>query len=169
LGGDEECLSLAEPETLFTLAEIAITIAGFSAIVVGFKQRGSGEWQTEDADRFRGMLAHAMFAAFFCLFPSFISLFTADQSRIWSIASSVLGVQLFANCIIILRLPSGGWPARLSLLLSLGAFALQVLNVTAVHFSHEFRPYLGGVLLHVVQAGALFVSLVWIPSDIGND
>jgi hypothetical protein len=28
-----ESLSLAEPETLLTLAEIAITIAGFSAIV----------------------------------------------------------------------------------------------------------------------------------------
>jgi hypothetical protein len=158
-------------ESLLPLAEIAIAIAGFSAIVVLFKQRGSDEWLPDDADKFRGMLGHAMFAAFFCLFPSFISIFTADQSLIWSIASSVLGVQLFSNCIIIFRLPSSfGWPARLSLLLSLGAFALQVLNVTAVYFSREFRPYLGGVLLHVFQAGALFVSLVWIPSsDIRND
>jgi len=166
-----ESLSLAEPEILLTLAEIAITIAGFSAIVVVFKQRDSGEWLPDDAHRFHGMLSHAMFAAFFCLFPSLISVFTADQSLIWSIASSALGVQLFANCIIIFRLPSSiGWPARLSLLLSLGAFALQVLNVTAVYFSHEFRPYLGGVLLHVFQAGALFVSLVWLPSSgIRND
>ena len=161
---------MAESETLPSLAEIAITIAGFSAIVVVFKQRDSGEWLPDDAHRFHGMLSHAMFAAFFCLFPSLISVFTADQSLIWSIASSALGVQLFANCIIIFRLPSGGWPARLSLLLSLGAFALQVLNVTAVYFSHEFRPYLGGVLLHVFQAGALFVSLVWLPSSgIRND
>ena len=161
---------MAEPETLLTLAEIAIAIAGFSAIVVAFKQRVSGEWLPDDADRFHGMLSHAMFAAFFCLFPSFISVFTADQSLIWSIASSGLGVQLLANSIIIFRLPSSGWFVRLSLLLTLGAFALQVLNVTAVYFSHEFRPYLGGVLLHVFQAGTLFVSLVWIPSsDIRND
>ncbi len=156
---------MTKPDILFALAEVSIALAGFSAVVVLFKRGVSGEWLPADADRFHGMLLHAMSAVFFCIFPSLISVFTTDQHFIWSIASSGLGIQILVHCTVILRLPSTGSGARVLLLLGLGAIVLQVLNVTGVYFSYEFRAYLGGVLWHVFQAGVLFVRLVWVPSS----
>ena len=63
-------MRLAEAELLFTLAEISVALAGFSAIVVLFKRRDSGRWHAADGNRFNGMVFHAIFAAFFCIFPS---------------------------------------------------------------------------------------------------
>jgi len=48
--------------TLLTLAEVAITMAGFSAVVVSFKKRDTNTWLKLDADRFHGMILHAILA-----------------------------------------------------------------------------------------------------------
>jgi hypothetical protein len=154
-----------EFETLYALAEIAVAMAGFAAIVVLFKRRSSGGWATADADRFNGMLLHAMAAGFFCIFPPFVSVFTSSASVLWTIASASVAVQLLAHAGIIFWLPSSSLATRLSLVVPLALVSLQVLNVLGVHFTHEFRPYLAAVLWHIFQAGFLFVMLVFVPDE----
>ena len=156
---------MAQSGLLYSLAEIAVTIAGFSAIVVLFKRSDSGTWRPADADRFNGMLIHAMAAVFFCVLPSLIAVFETNEGTIWSIASAVLGVQIVGHAIVIFRLEAIGLRGRLFLVMALGAAVLQILNVFAIHFSREFGPYLVGVLWHVLHAGGLFVSLVWARSS----
>ncbi len=159
-------MRLAEAELLFTLAEISVALAGFSAIVVLFKRRDSGRWHAVDGNRFNGMLFHAIFAAFFCIFPSILNIFTDKPSHIWSIASAVLGAQILVHVTIIIRVATTKRRHILPIVaLASGPIALQVLNVTGIGFAHEFGPYLGGVLWHVIHASVLFVWLVQIPQE----
>ena len=72
---------MSESETLFSIAQVAIGLAGFSAIVVGFKRLESGDWHRADADRFNGMLIHAMCAALFCVLRRENAALRAQQHR----------------------------------------------------------------------------------------
>lgn len=156
---------MTESDTLYALAEVSIAIAGFSAIVVLFKRGESGSWVAGDADRFNGMLLHSMAAATFCVLPSIIVVFVANEAIVWSIASTVLGAQIVGHSVVIFRLRSTDSLGRASLGIAAIVVGLQVLNVFSVHFSREFGPYLVGVLWHLLHAGGLFVSLVWVRSS----
>jgi hypothetical protein len=155
---------LKEFETLYTLVEISVALAGFSAIVVLFKRSDSGKWNATDADRFNGMLIHAMSAAFFCVLPPLISVFSTDEKIVWAVASGILGIQIVGHSLVIWRLPSADFLIRSYLLFALGAVVLQVLNVAEIHYAREFRPYLVGVMWHLISAAVLFMGLIWVPA-----
>lgn len=154
---------MPEIERLYSLAEISIGLAGFSAIVVMFRRRDSGTWSPADADRFNGMVFHAMAAAFFCVLPAIVGVFV-EGPRVWTVCSAVLGLQIVGHAIgVVLLATTGGW-ARAMILGGGGAAAgLQALNAFGVAFDHEFGPYEIGVLWHVLHAGFLFLLLVWVP------
>ena len=150
---------------LNTVAEIAITIAGFAAIIVMFKQRNDGTWQAGDADRFHGMLLHAFTAAFFCFVPDVLFAFTDDLGLIWSISSFLLAAQILAHIIIIARLSTSNRYTRLSLVLPLAVAAVLAFNAFGGDGIAEYRPYLLGILWHTFQAAFLFFRLVMIPDS----
>lgn len=147
---------------------MSVAFAGFSAIVVIFRRRDSGLWRAEDADRFHGMVLHAVAAVFFCLLPSMVGVFAARAEAVWTVSSAILGLQIVGHVAIVLRLPTTGSGGRTIVLgAGLAAALLQGLNVAGVGFPHEFGPYLLGVLWHVFQSGVLFVWLIWVaPEDI---
>lgn len=150
---------------LFALAELAVAFAGFSAIVVLFKRRDSGKWLPGDADRFHGMVLHAMAAVFFCALPAIVGVFTTSPDWIWGLASGLLGLQIAAHVILVLSFSTTTGFGRIALGFGLLVAGLQALNVLEVGFSREFGPYLLGVLWHLFQSGVLFVWLIWIPAD----
>lgn len=156
---------MPEFDTLYTLAEIAVALAGFAAIVVLFKRDDSGRWELADADRFNGMLLHAMAAGFFCILPPLVSVFTSDASLVWTIGSIAIGTQIVAHSWKIFWLPSSTFLVQAFLVVPLGVVILQLLNATGVIYSGEFSPYLVGVLWHVFQSGLLFVSLVFVRAS----
>lgn len=156
---------MREFETLYTLGEIAVTLAGFAAVVVLFKRTDSGKWLLADADRFNGMLMHAMAAGFFCILPPFISVFTSDPSLIWRIGSVALGTQIAAHSWKIFALSTSTVLVRASLAVALMIVILQLLNVAGVVYTAEFRPYLAGVLWHIFHSGLLFALLVLLRTS----
>jgi len=113
----------------------------------------------------------------------------AESEVLFAVAEFSVAVAGFSAIVVILRRSeSGKWraidadrfhgmllPSTTSLIqlqVSVGfVFAgFLLLNVIGFGYSHEFRPYLGGVLWHAFQAGFLFVVLVWIaPADIESD
>ena len=97
---------MSESETLFSIAQVAIGLAGFSAIVVGFKRHESGDWRRADADRFNGMLIHSMCAALFCVLPSILDPFAPSASALWTLASALLGLQIAVHASPVLTLSS---------------------------------------------------------------
>ena len=63
--------------------------------------------------------------------------------------------------------PTIGIRARLPVATGYVVGVLQFMNVAGIEFDHEFRPYLIGVVWHVVMSGLLSLLLIWIPrSDI---
>lgn len=155
-----------ELDTLFALGEVAIGMAGFSAIVVLFKRRESGRWRAQDADRFNGMLLHAMAAAFFCVLPAFLSALIGAPATLWAVASALLGAQIVLHTGIVLRLPSTRNPTRVAVGLGgLTALGFQLVNVAGVGIPRGFAPYLIGVLWHLLHAGVLFVMLIWVRAE----
>ena len=154
-------------DTLFALAEVAVALAGFSAIVVVLKQRNSGKWTALDADQFHGMVVHAIFAVVFCLLPMLVDVVVQDPSTTLHICCAVLGVQILWHSIGVMLFKTTGRAAKA--LLSLGVLAglVQFLAFSDWGVQREFEIYVVGVIWHLLQAGLLFVLLVWIkPSDI---
>jgi len=156
---------MAEEDLLFTLAEIAVAMAGFSAVVVIFRRRDEGHWVPGDADRFNGMVVHAMASAFFCVLPSLLRIFTDSAPQLWMLASGTIALQIAVQCVFVYRLPTTGRSAVLTLLTGAGISVLCALNALGIGFEREFRPYLVAVLWHLLQAGVLFVMLVWVRRD----
>lgn len=155
----------SEPETLLNLAEVAIALAGFSAIVVVLKRTTSGMWSRVDSDQFMGMVAHAVFAVVFCFLPAFIDVFVQDPVTTYRLSGVFLGVQIIAHCGFVLRhkaLVTGG---KVSLWVGFLFGVLQFAPFTDWGVQRELAFYVVGIMWHILQAGMLFVSLVWISED----
>ena len=150
-------------DTLFTLAEVAIALAGFSAIVVVLKRGAEGKWTLADADRFHGMVIHAICAVVFCLLPSVLNTVVQDVVTTLHIGAALLGVQIELHAAAVMFFASTDTLGRLALIVGLfiGLFQWTVFTDWAAH--REFDIYLVGVIWHILQAGLLFVMLVWIP------
>ena len=103
------------PETLLALAEVAISLAGFSAIVVVLKRGVTGTWSAYDAVRFHGMLVHSAFAILFCFLPSVTNIVVQDPVTSLHISSGVLGVQIIVHCIAVMGMSTSGVSAKVTL------------------------------------------------------
>ena len=156
---------MEEAQSLYSVAQIAVTVAGFASLVVVLKRRDDGMWDAGDADRFHGMLLHASFAVGFCFLPIVLSAFVEDPHRLWSVCSLFLGAQLFWHTLMIARLESSKTYTRLGALPGFLAAILQVFNAFGGDGRAEFPLYLIGILWHTFQAAMLFVLLIWIRSD----
>jgi hypothetical protein len=154
-------------DTLHSLAEIAIGLAGFSAIVVIFKRRDRGTWLPEHADRFHGMVVHSMVAALFAFLPEGVAAFTDDPAAIWGLSSALLGAQALAHTALVLGLATTQ-PLQKVWVGAAGAavVVLQGLNALGLAgFDREPGAYVIGVLWHLATAGFLFVMLIWVRDE----
>lgn len=150
-----------------TLAEVSVAMAGFSSIVVIFKRREDDIWWKSDADRFHGMILHSMLAVLFAFLPFAFANFEIDGVTTFKWCSSLLAVVTGLQTVVISRLESSSsvW-IRLQVLFG-GAFIalLQAVAGMGVFPKQGLGVYFIGVLWHLVQAGGLFVMLIWIPSS----
>lgn len=151
-------------DTLLSLAEVAITLAGFSAIVVVFKRNQQGRWDVVHADQFHGMVIHAAVAVAFCVLPTALNVFVQDAATTLRIACAVLGVQVCLHSLGVMFFSTTSRLAKglLSLGLLVGLLQFGVFTDWGAH--REFDLYLFGIIWHILQAGLLFVMLIWVPA-----
>jgi len=150
-------------DTLLTLAEIAITLAGFSAIVVVFKRSADGLWRQSDADRFHGMMLHALFAVLFCLLPMLVNVVVQDSVATFRLCCVLIGIQIVIHTLGIMRLPTTGRWAKGLISLGLAVGALQFSVFSAWGVQREVEVYQFGIVWHILHAGYLFTALIAIP------
>lgn len=151
-------------DTLLSLAEVAIALAGFSAIVVVLKRGVEGKWSAVHADKFHGMVIHAIFAVVFCLLPMLLNILVQDISTTFRILCAVLGAQIIAHSLGVMFLNTTSKRARFPLALGTLIGIVQFLVFTDWGVQREYEIYLAGIVWHIIQAGLLFVMLVWIPA-----
>ena len=151
------------PETLISLAEVAIAIAGFSSIVLVVKSTSSQLWSQQNTDFFTGMALHTMLAVFFCFLPSIVNIFVQDLETTLRITCAILGTQLLLHSAVVICLPTTRNLFYIFPVAGLSFGVLQMLSFTDWGVQRILELYLAGVIFHVLQASALFLLLT-LPS-----
>lgn len=153
-------------DVLLTLAEVAITMAGFSAIVVFFRRREEHIWFEKDVGRFHGMVLHTILASLFCLLPFVFREFMSD-AQTWAVSSLLLALVTASQVIGALHHEGASHiVVKTQLLVSGGLVVfLQLYNFYLGGQPWGLGLYLIGVLWHVFQGAMLFVMLILITDE----
>ena len=147
-------------DTLLTIAEFGVALAGFTSIIVVFSRRGD----LVDVDRFRvrNALLGSLGAAFFALVPSTLLLLGLSGVSVWQIASATMVLYLLVLAGYSMRMTLRLDEASRALLgrvppFMIGAMVLmvvlQALNVLGVAFEPQSGIYVLG-LLGLLMTGA---------------
>lgn len=86
---------------LLTLAQVAIGVAGFSAILVAL----SGKphlWTPVDAFRIRNILALSFQSVFLALVPFVLALFSLPESTVWKVSLLILALGTLGGVLLVL-------------------------------------------------------------------
>jgi hypothetical protein len=86
---------------LLTVAQVAIGIAAFSAILVAL----SGKphlWTPVDAFRIRNILAFSFQSVFLSLVPFVLALFSLREPAIWQVSLLILAIATLADAVLVL-------------------------------------------------------------------
>lgn len=79
-------------DTLLTIAEISVALAGFSAVVVGLRQTREGRWTRQDSFGVVHILASSGLAMVFSLLPLGLAAAGLSPSAAWTFTSFGLGL-----------------------------------------------------------------------------
>ena len=89
---------------LALLAQVAISLAGFSSILVAFRRAGErGDWLPEDAFRFRAMLQASLTAGLFAALPHVLAGAFPSVEMPWRALALAVGLSQGASLGIALR------------------------------------------------------------------
>ena len=84
---------------LYTLAEVAATLAGFSGLVVVFRMRGIEAWTPTELRVFWLLLGDSFLVVIFAFLPIPLALANWSSDAIWGLCNALLG-----SCLIIVDL-----------------------------------------------------------------
>jgi hypothetical protein len=124
---------MEEQEFLLGIAQVAVTLAGFSGLVVAIRGAPPSDWHARDIWSLSWMFGTSFGALFLALLPLVLRWFHLRDDRIWIIASLVmsLSVVLFSAAMVSWghRLTKSGHPPRVRIFPTL-ARLLLVLSAT---------------------------------------
>jgi hypothetical protein len=159
-------------DQLLTIAELAIGLAGFSAVVVGFVHRG--RLSEIDRMRFIAILTLTLTGAVLAFVPHLLDLAGTSGDVLWRSASGCFLVVILSYVFYFSRLRAAairaGAPApfivRLGLLvLSVLNLALQLSNVAGWPSDPGPFPYIAGLVVVLICASAFFAFLVLLRPE----
>ena len=78
-------------QSLDTLANVAITLAAFSGVVVVFRVRGAATWSATELRVLWFLIGDSFLVLFFALLPLPLALFNLSQDVLWGLCSALLG------------------------------------------------------------------------------
>ena len=87
-------------EVLTVLAEIAVALAGFTGIVVAFRQQGHREFFPHEYVRLQYMLVVACTLLFFALLPFLPHYLGLSNFSVWGVSSGVMCAGLLALALV---------------------------------------------------------------------
>ena len=89
-----EAMELPGSSYLYTIATLAITYAGFAALIVIFRQIIGGGVSNYDVFIIRSILMRSFIVAFSAMLPPALAFFDLSQAVIWRISSLFAGLLL---------------------------------------------------------------------------
>jgi hypothetical protein len=147
-----------------TIAEIAVAIAGFSAIVVVLRKRPIRDWHAYDRFNFRMLLQVAALTIIFSIFP-FGALAIVDSPVAWKISLLTYGfVHLLDVSSFIVFYPHK-WNIVNKIAASIGVL-IALAQIGSGFFASEGAMqvvYLMTLVWHLAISSLGFVLLVYMP------
>lgn len=95
-------MAVNEP-ALFIFAEVAITLAGFSGVVVAFRLRGVQSWSRTELRVLWFLLTDSFLVLIFALIPIPMSLAGWSDGLIWGVCNALLGTYLIIGDVLAIR------------------------------------------------------------------
>jgi hypothetical protein len=158
-------------DTLLTLAEVSLGLAGFAGIVVVFG-RGPGELAPADSFRLLALVGCSLGTLFLSLIPIALGFVGVPEPALWQWSSAMLiavavPAHLFAfsrirrdaaaifEVVPVYLLPFGAF-------LFLANFVAQICNALGVGWSPSFGVYLFGLLLYLGFAAVQFARMLFV-------
>lgn len=86
---------------LLTFAQVAIGLAGFSAILVALSGKPH-QWTPVDAFRIRNILAFSFQSVFLSLIPFVLAFFSLPESTVWRVSLLILAMATLAGVLLTL-------------------------------------------------------------------
>jgi hypothetical protein len=155
-------------DILLSLAELAVAITGFAAIVIVFRRRESGHWERLGANSFNGMLFHSMTALSFCLLAVVLEALRLPAAMTLRVASGLLGLVLLVHApIVAFVLGKGRGYAGRALLVAGELLVAGVLLAVAAGALPQLAGglFVAALCLQILQAAGLFFALGFVRRD----
>lgn len=86
---------------LLTLAQVAIGLAGFSAVLVALSGKPH-QWTPVDAFRIRNILAFSFQSVFLSLIPFVLAFFSLPESTVWKVSLLIIALATLAGALLVL-------------------------------------------------------------------
>jgi hypothetical protein len=139
---------------LLAIAQVAIGLAGFSAILVALSRKPH-QWTPVDAFRIRNILALSFQTAFLSLIPLSLALFSLPESTVWKISPLILAIAIFGDVLLVL-----GGVYRLSRLERAVLKIAVVTTVTTILFAMAVLELLTAFGIIGPAQGMFFLGLI---------
>jgi hypothetical protein len=165
-------------ELLVAIAQIAVSLAGFSGLIAALRAT-TGEWHPRDIWSLSWMLGSSTGALMLALFPLWLALSVAAEDELYRISCAVAAVALgmfFAVMFVSdLRLTRRGFPRRVTRihetlsLMTFGAALVDALGALGLLGRWLIPAYFAGLMALLLGAVlALCVFLILLARSTGN-
>jgi hypothetical protein len=149
-------------ETLATIAEIAVAIAGFSTIFVGLSGRGARAWTRLEALNLRILLQVSALAVLFSLVPM-VADRALEPSQVWVVSGALYGVgHLVDVSSFVFRMPIEASPINRGT--GYAGFGIALVQIASVVFGSASTVewiYLSVLIWHLAVAATGFGVLIF--------
>ncbi len=162
-------------DSLDTLAEVAITLAGFSGLAAAIRARPFEAWFPRERFTFLTIFVFSLGALLFALIPSALHYFRLSDDNVWRLASFLLllyiGGVASGSLIADQRLKRAGHPRirptvwTVGLIVGAMVAVLQYLNTTELIIGVGPGPYYISVVALIGLAAISFVTFLILPRD----
>jgi hypothetical protein len=149
-------------DTLLTIAEIAVALAGFASIVSVIAQRADENSRIADSYRLRLMLEVALRNAGFSVFPLLFLQLAPSDPLVWRASSGIYLVAALIHGTIRLKAQKKIGPhwftVSAQVFLAMTAVA-SLANVLGLGGAHAFSLYLASLLFGLSVSGLAFLAV----------
>ena len=156
------------PETLIGLAEIAVSLAGFTGVVVAFRSSSHGSWHAGDRLRLSFLLESSLTAAGFSLLTLvLLHLFPLSHSIAWTTGSSLWALFMpwslySSHRRIKVSQQNHGDVDQFANRLVLSVFCVLILvQIGNAMLWNEFAPLLAALCANLAGAAVQFARLIY--------